>query len=205
MKAPGLKFINHQSAVLGGFALMIGFILWLFDIATSTQINHNRQAQLSQSLSQVLADRWVGNDLTSTRKTIFDTALQFDRTIYTATKNKQPTAAIISAHATDGYAGDIDLLVGILIDGSIAGVRVTQHQETPGLGDDIELRKSNWILDFDGTSLSAPTQWAVKRDGGSFDQFTGATITPRAVVSAVKQTLEFFNQHQAEIFSTIND
>lgn len=205
MTTAGFKFLNRQSVVLACFALAIGSALWLFDLTTSTKISLNKQTQLTQSLAEVLAEKWVTNDLPASRKTLFDAELQFERTIYTASIDKQPTAAIISARATDGYAGDIDLLVGILMDGSITGVRVLQHQETPGLGDDIELRKSNWILDFNGTSLTAPIPWAVKRDGGSFDQFTGATITPRAVVRAVNQTLVFFHNYQSAIFSTTNE
>ncbi len=199
------NFLNRQSIVLACFALGIGSVLWLFDFTTKPQIELNRQAQLEKTLTEVLAEKWVDNDLAATRKKIFDVDTQSDRTIYTATLDNQPTAVIISARATDGYAGDIDLLVGILIDGSISGVRVLQHQETPGLGDDIETRKSNWILDFNGTSLTTPARWAVKRDGGSFDQFTGATITPRAVVKAVNRALLFFHKYQSEIFSEAND
>lgn len=199
------KFLNQQSTVLACFALIIGSVLWLFDLATGPQITLNKQAQLTQSLAEVLAEKWADNDLPASKKIMLDADLNFERTIYTASRDNQPTAAIISARATDGYAGEIDLLVGILTDGSITGVRVLQHKETPGLGDDIERRKSDWILDFNGASLSAPAQWAVKRDGGSFDQFTGATITPRAVVRAVSQTLVFFNKNQTDIFSKSND
>lgn len=195
-----LTILNRQSVVLACFALAIGCALWIFDTATRSQIAQNKQTQLAGALAEVLPQEWTDNNLAATRKTIFDINQNLQRTIYTATVNNEHTAAIVSAHAPDGYAGDIELLVGILMDGSITGVRVLQHQETPGLGDDIELRRSDWILDFNGASLTTPVQWDVKRDGGSFDQFTGATITPRAVVHAVRQTLVFFKNNQSDIF-----
>ena len=105
--------------------------------------------------------------------------------------------------APDGYSGNIHLLVAIKYDGTLAGVRVVNHKETPGLGDAVEAERSNWILGFTGKSLTNPGKkgWAVKRDGGQFDQFTGATITPRAVVKAVYKTLEYYQQHKTQLFS----
>ncbi len=110
---------------------------------------------------------------------------------YSPTKD----AVILPAIAPQGYTEAINLLVAINGDGSLAGVRVTAHKETPGLGDGIETRKSDWIYQFDGKSLfnPEPESWLVKKDGGEFDQMTGATITPRAIVKAVKNTLEFYN------------
>ena len=121
---------------------------------------------------------------------------------YRARKNDLPVAIIINAIAPDGYSGKIHLLIGIYYDGSIAGVRVVKHAETPGLGDAIEVRKSDWILNFDQRSLENPsiTEWKVKRDGGYFDQMTGATITPRSIVKAVKNTLIYFRDHKEELF-----
>ncbi|SEA36876.1 electron transport complex subunit RsxG [Microbulbifer marinus] len=115
----------------------------------------------------------------------------------------QISAVIIPAVAPDGYSGPIKLLVGVNRDGTVAGVRVTSHSETPGLGDKVELKKSDWVLQFNGTSLQDPPrdQWKVQKDGGAFDQFTGATITPRAVVNEVRQVLEFVAQHHEQIFS----
>ncbi|HET8791735.1 MAG TPA: RnfABCDGE type electron transport complex subunit G, partial [Modicisalibacter sp.] len=97
------------------------------------------------------------------------------------------------------YSGDISLLVGIDANGELTGVRVLSHRETPGLGDKIEVRKSDWITQFAGLSLGNPPieQWAVKKDGGVFDAFTGATITPRAVIGAIKRSLEYFASHRA--------
>ncbi len=105
-------------------------------------------------------------------------------------KDEQPVAAIIEATAPDGYSGAIQLLVGADFNGTVLGVRVTEHHETPGLGDKIERRISDWITHFSGKKIDGATDshFAVKKDGGDFDQFTGATITPRAVVNAVKRT-----------------
>lgn len=109
---------------------------------------------------------------------------------------------VLSPVAPDGYNGAIKLLVAVRTDGSLAGVRVVSHRETPGLGDPIDTDKSDWIFAFDGRSLDNPSEarWKVKRDGGDFDQFTGATITPRAVVKAVYQTLIFFERHKDRLF-----
>ena len=105
--------------------------------------------------------------------------------------------------APDGYGGPIQLLVGINYDETVAGVRVVSHRETPGLGDGIDDRRSDWVLGFDGRSLSdpPPKQWAVERDGGLFDQFTGATITPRAVVKAVRDSLVYFSADKDALFT----
>ncbi|WP_444903869.1 electron transport complex subunit RsxG [Microbulbifer sp. CnH-101-E] len=118
-------------------------------------------------------------------------------------KDGKISAVIVPAVAPDGYSGPIKMLVGVNRDGTIAGVRVTSHSETPGLGDKVELKKSDWILQFDGLSLKNPpsSEWRVQKDGGVFDQFTGATITPRAVVAEVHQVLEFVAKNHQQIFS----
>jgi electron transport complex protein RnfG len=116
-------------------------------------------------------------------------------------------AAIIPVTAPDGYSGDIELIVGVNADGSIAGVRVLSHKETPGLGDKVDLRKSDWILGFNGRSLNNPelAGWAVRKDKGVFDQFTGATITPRAVVAATLRALQFADAHSKTLFARPGD
>jgi electron transport complex protein RnfG len=115
----------------------------------------------------------------------------------------RPVAAILAPVAPDGYNGAIHLLVGLTADGTITGVRVLSHSETPGLGDRIERAKSDWILQFDGKSLAKPPpeKWAVVKDGGVFDALTGATITPRAVVKALRNTLLYFERHRDELFA----
>ena len=124
-----------------------------------------------------------------------------DAVAYVARKNGKAHTIILPVTAPDGYTANIDMIVGIKLDGSLAGVRVVNHKETPGLGDKIEAKKHPWILQFPGLSLLNPKEdsWAVKKDGGEFDQFTGATITPRAVVRAVRLALTFFQKHGKEL------
>jgi len=127
--------------------------------------------------------------------------------VYRARKQGKPVAAVIAAVAPGGYNGNIFLLVGIYQDGSLAGVRIVRHIETPGLGDSIDEQKSDWILSFSGKSLQKPqkNRWKVQRDGGEFNQFTGATITPRAVVKAVYNSLVYFKQNRELLFSPMPD
>jgi len=119
-------------------------------------------------------------------------------TLHFARTDDKVHTFILPAVAPDGYTTAISLLVGVTINGDVTGVRIVDHKETPGLGDKVELKKSPWILSFNGTSLNSPDidHWKVKKDGGDFDSFTGATITPRAVVDAVKRTLQFVQTYQ---------
>ena len=124
-------------------------------------------------------------------------------TVYRARNKGAVVATVFDVITAEGYNGDIELLVGIRADGTLLGVRTVRHQETRGLGDKIELENSNWVLSFNGRSLNQPSpeQWALKNNGGAFDQFSGASITPRAVVASVKRTLEYFSQHRTELLS----
>lgn len=128
--------------------------------------------------------------------------LREEKHVYVARKQGAVTAVIVPAVARDGYTGDIELIVGVNRDGSIAGVRALAHRETPGLGDKVDIRKSDWVLGFEGRSLENPTLagWAVKKDKGEFDQFTGATITPRAVVAATLRVLQFVEANKTSLF-----
>jgi electron transport complex protein RnfG len=123
--------------------------------------------------------------------------------VYRGRMGDEPVAAVLTPVVPDGYSGPIKLLVAVHRDGVVGGVRVISHKETPGLGDRIETEKSDWVLGFSGKSLSNPQaeRWRVKRDGGVFDQFTGATITPRAIVTAVKKTLQFVQQNGDRLYS----
>jgi electron transport complex protein RnfG len=123
--------------------------------------------------------------------------------VYLAKKSGKVTAVCFKLTAPDGYSGAINMIMGIDRDGAVLGVRVLSHKETPGLGDKIEVGKSNWILDFVGRSLENlnAAQWAVKKDGGVFDQFAGATITPRKSVQAIYRGLQLFKAHQAELIN----
>lgn len=124
-------------------------------------------------------------------------------TVYRARKAGKPVAVVFAPVAPDGYNGAIRLLVAIDADGTLAGVRVLSEHETPGLGDNIEPSHTNWIFGFTGRSLHNPpdSKWKVKKDGGVFDQFTGATITPRAVVGAVHRALVYFSHHEQRLFA----
>lgn len=124
--------------------------------------------------------------------------------IYRARMGSRPVALVLPTVAPDGYNGKIKLLVGINYEGTLAGVRVIAHKETPGLGDGIEIERSDWIYGFDDKSLDNPatSRWQVKKDGGHFDQLTGATITPRAVVGAVRESLIYYRKHRDSLFGT---
>jgi len=124
--------------------------------------------------------------------------------VYRALKDGKPVALVIAPIAPDGYSGSIKLLVGININGTLTGVRAIAHRETPGLGDAIEEQRSDWIHQFTGTSLEKPSldRWNVRKDGGDFDQLTGATITPRAIVQAVRNALLYYRRHQETLFAT---
>ncbi len=170
------------------------------------RIEENRQARLLRTLHQVLDPASHDNELTQNRRVVRDLELlgsSEPMELFIATRAGRPVAALISSVAPRGFSGPIHLLIGIAADGTVTGVRVTSHNETPGLGDDIEIEKSDWILGFEGTSLSAPPLegWAVSKDNGRFDAITGATVTPRAVIDAVKNTLLYFQRHKDELFA----
>jgi electron transport complex protein RnfG len=170
------------------------------------RIEAAQKAQLLGTLHQFVPPETHDNDMFSDTLQVQDQAMLGASdaiTVYRARKNGTPVAVVLTAVAPDGYSGDINLLIGIHYDGSIAGVRVISHKETPGLGDRIEVDRSPWIDGFAGLSLQNPTeeQWHVKKDGGQFDQFTGATITPRAVVKAVANTLRYYQMHRDELFA----
>ena len=187
--------------ILAAFALIVTTAVSATHCATNEKIASNQLNDTRRHLSQVLPAESFNNELHQDATTRLDSRSQQQRTIYTARLDGEPTAVVITANAPDGYVSDISLLIGLYKDGTIAAVRVTQHRETPGLGDKIELRRSDWITQFDGKSISHPMTWAVSKDGGEFDQLTGATITPRAVVRAIRDTLTFFNDNKHHWFS----
>ena len=135
------------------------------------------------------------------------TDVRENRQGYRVRQGNTVVGVILPATARDGYSGDIRALVGVRRDGSVAGVRVVAHRETPGLGDKVDLRKSDWILDFNERNLENPalSGWNVEKDGGVFDQFTGATVTPRAVILATRRALEYATLNEATLFETEAD
>ncbi len=158
-----------------------------------------------RSLHQIIRPESHNNDIYRDVIQVSDPLLGTEQpvSVYRARQGEQPVAAVIASVAPEGYGGEIKLLVGIRYDGTLAGVRVVSHKETPGLGDAIEAERSDWILKFAGRSLTNPEEkrWKVKKDGGVFDQFTGATITPRAVVQAVHNTLLYYRKNREALFT----
>ena len=200
------RSMGVAALILSGFALVGTGLVAVTYTSTKDIIAEAQRAALEASLNQLVpADRY-DNRVTEDRiDVIAPEWLGTDQpvTVYRARKNGQPVALFATPLAPDGYSGPIQLLVGVHADGTLAGVRVLAHKETPGLGDAIEERRSPWILAFAGKSLTdpSPEQWKVKKDGGVFDQFTGATITPRAVVKATRRFLEYFQGHQESLFA----
>ena len=196
--------ISRNALILGLFAVATAAMLAFTNDRTRDQVACNRQQALEASLHEVLPPSLADNNLLADQIAVTDVALgRGERHIYRARKAGAPSGAVLETVAPDGYGGAIALLVGVTLDGTITGVRVVPpHNETPGLGDRIETRKSGWIRSFDGRSLAntAADGWAVKKDGGEFDAFTGATITPRAVVGAVYRTLAYYHDHRATLF-----
>lgn len=190
--------IAYQPVLLGIAALLASAALAVVSGATAPAIAAAEAKDLRDSLSEVLPAGLADNDFLKDTVNIDAEGKTF--TIYRARQQGVVKAALFKTSGR-GYAGEIQLLMAIDTDGRLLGVRVLKHSETPGLGDKIDARKDDWIKGFGGRSLSdpAPEQWAVKKDGGVFDQFAGATITPRAVVKAVKGGMQFFAAHKTEI------
>ena len=189
-----------NSLLLGLFALVTAALLSGTYSATADRIAAAERANAQKALLQVIPLERHNNDLLETTQAIDERywkalGLKQGGKLHIAQQDGAPVAVIYPATAPDGYSGDIKMIVGINLDGTIAGVRVLTHTETPGLGDKIDLAKSDWILGFNGKSL-ATAQWAVKKDGGEFDAFDGATITPRAVVNQIKRALEVYQTSQ---------
>lgn len=204
-----LKLVRHMlitAALLGSFAVLGTSMVVVTHHTTAERIARNERDFLLRSLNEVVPPSEYDNDLHADTITVTSRELLGSRepvTVYRARKNGVPVAAILTPVAPDGYNGAIRLLVAIRYDtDTIMGVRVLTHRETPGLGDAIEPEKSSWIEDFSGRSLSNPDElgWHVEKDGGVFDQFTGATITPRAVVKAVHNSLKYYRLHKDELF-----
>lgn len=201
-----VRHILTSAVILGLFGLIGSGLVATVHTLTAERIARNYEAARLRSLNEVIPSGRYDNEILEDVITLRDAALveKYDVHVYRARKQGVPVAAIFETLAPDGYAGPIRLLVGINIDGTVAGVRVLEHTETPGLGDAIEVERSDWILGFEHKSLGnpAPSLWGVKRDGGVFDQFTGATITPRLIVKTVKQSLIYFDAHREQLFTT---
>jgi electron transport complex protein RnfG len=200
--------ITRNSILLALFAVCTTMLIAGTQLLTkddiALQIRQAEEKALLQIIPREQHDNSMLDDTLPAGPDSPGLGLRQEQRIYLARKAGKVVAAIIPIVAPDGYTGDIDLIVGINRDGSIAGVRTLSHKETPGLGDKVDLRKSDWILGFNEHSLSNPTLdgWAVKKDRGEFDQFTGATITPRAVVAAILRALQFAQENREMLFES---
>lgn len=196
--------IGKNGAMLALFAVLTTGVIAATYLSTRDAVQDNVRRAEEKALLDIIPRQRHDNDMLEDSATVDDDALlglREPKRYYRATEGGRPVAVILPATARDGYTGDIDLIVGINADGTVAGVRVLSHRETPGLGDQVDYKKSQWVDSFAGKSLGAPPleQWTVKKDGGVFDQFTGATITPRAVTAAVRRALQYFDSHRASL------
>ena len=206
------KSIGFNSIVLAIFALVTAVILATTNDLTRDRIAESERRAAQRALLEIIPLERHNNDLLMDVQPVPQQywsmlGLKKGGNIHIARDNGQPIAAIIPSVTKDGYSGDISMIIGINFDGTVAGVRVVEHRETPGLGDKVDLQKSDWILDFNGKSLVNPNSdgWKVKKEGGEFDQFTGATITPRAVVYQILKTLQYFNDDRQRLLDSLTE
>lgn len=193
--------IIRNAIGLGLFAIITAGLIAITQHLTADAIQAQRQRAQAGALLEIIPQDTHDNNMLADRFSLAPSpllGLESDAVGYRARHEGDVIGVIIPAVAANGYSGPIRLIVGIGQTGELLGVRVLEHKETPGLGDQVEARKSDWITEFEGKSLGNPEpgQWAVKKRGGQFDQFTGATITPHAVVIAVKGALSYFNAHR---------
>lgn len=198
--------ILRSALGLGLFAVFTAGTIAVTQVMTEERIQEQIRKAEASALFEIIPERMHDNDLLSSTITLHPDPLLGIRQpaqAWLAREDDEPVGVILPVVAHNGYSGDIRMLVGVAPDGQVLGVRVTSHRETPGLGDKIELKKSDWITRFEGKSLANPERenWAVKKDGGAFDQFTGATITPRAVVGGVRDALLYFDDHQQALMA----
>lgn len=197
------------AAALIAVAAALAAVLTWVAIGTGEQIARNESAWIQQRLTKLVPAELYDNDLFADRIAVLSPEIlgvPDPVTIYRARRNGKPVAAVIHTVAI-GYRGPIELLVAIRYDGTLIGVQVIRHQETPGLGDAFEQREPDWLDRFRGLSLTHPPQqrWTVRKDHGDFDEFTGATITPRAIVKSVRRALEYFKAQRERIFAQRSD
>lgn len=172
---------------------------------TADRIAANDKALLEQSLAPALSDLFFDSGVSESKLSIqppHELPGDEEALIYRIYAQDEPVAALFVVTARDGFSGPIRILLGVDMQGAVTGIRILKHRETPGLGDKIESRRSDWVHQFPGHSIVDPdvTEWAIKRDGGKFDQLTGASVTPRAVVKAMRDTLLYFEANREAIF-----
>ncbi len=173
---------------------------------THARIADNQQALLEQSLQPALAGIEFDGKVSQSRLVLpppHGLPGQDAAIVYRVYREGRPVAALIAVTARDGYAGPVRVLVGVAYDGHVTGVRILEHRETPGLGDRIAEDRSDWVYQFDDRSIGDPPLpgWRIRRDGGEFDQLSGASVTPRAVLKAIRETLVYFDGHKDALFA----
>jgi electron transport complex protein RnfG len=203
--------VSGQSALKTGLTLALIAAICTALVATTFQLTKDRivaneKALLEQALQPALAGVIYDSSVSESRLVLppphglpgTEAAI-----IYRVFAEDKPVAALFAVTARDGFSGAIRILVGVNFDGTVTGVRILQHRETPGLGDKIDASRSDWVFQFDGHSLTSPaiSGWAIRSDGGEFDQLTGASVTPRAVIKAIRETLLYFDAQRDEIFA----
>lgn len=209
-KSSGFRLpIQKNSQILAIFAIVCTATVGLVHELTKDRIKVQAQLQLLNTLHSIIEPSRYNNNMTQDCVKLSSPLLngsqnsQTSQTAYIARKDGDAIAIAMTSTAPDGYNGNIKLIIAINVDDSVSGVRVLKHQETPGLGDKVELRKSAWITSFNGQMLLSDkdSRWAVAKDGGMFDQFTGATITPRAVVKAVRKAVLYFKDNKESLLT----
>lgn len=200
------KTMQKNGLLLALFAIIATFLVLAVEALTEDRIKAQQRAQTLRSLNEIIPSTLHDNDLYQSCRLIQEPALGTSEptALYRAFNDDRRSALAAEIIAPNGYSGAIRLLLAIDPNGTVLGVRTLAHQETPGLGDKIETQKSDWIRSFSGKRVRSADdkRWAVQRDGGMFDQFTGATITPRAVVQAVKRATLFLQQNSDRLFAT---
>lgn len=187
------------------FAIITAGLIALTQVTTADRIEQQARQARAKALLDIVPLHEHNNDMLNEAIRVQARALGLEgfEQAFIARQDGTPVSLIFPLVAPDGYTGPIRMLIGIDMNGEIKGLRVVEHKETPGLGDKIELQKSDWVRQFDARSLAntRQDQWKVKKEGGDFDQLTGATITPRAIVRAVRKALLFFQQHQQALLA----
>lgn len=199
-----LKSISKNALSLSLFGIITASCILIVQNTTKAKIEQNIQQAQIKALNQIIPASSYNNQLLNDIIHINDETLG-NVDVHIARIDNKAIAVIIPTVTTEGYTGNINSIVGIFADGTIANMTVLSHQETPGLGDKIEAKKSDWSKQFKGKSITAPPpkQWLVKKDGGVFDQLTGATITPRAVVKSVYNALKYFNDNREQLLAPL--
>lgn len=201
LRATWLDTVWYQTVSLGAVTALAAGVLMFANLHTAPVIEAARALDIERSLAQVLPPDSFDNDLLS--DTIMVDGPHGRLVKVHLARQAGQIRFVVFQMSGKGYAGPIDLVMGVDQSGQITGVRVTRHSETPGLGDKIEAQRDPWIHELAGKSLDNPTpeRWAVKKDGGEFDQFAGATVTPRAVIAAVKHGLQFYQTFAPQVSS----